>query len=140
MSAAFFKNFGVPVVLFFGGAGCIVLSFNLEQHGQIAFDLNTTGWATEISPTGMVFKYMYLETFQGTWLPVDAFRNTTLDIAYASSNLECSTVLNIAGTSSNFCQSFIYATWFWPIVLVCGICFMTVGSVLGMNRVMLRCK
>ena len=141
------KRCVVALVVFFGGAGCIVLSVNLKStYGSVRYDASANGTVTYIPPLATSFEYAYSDgssrEHEGVWICTSGskFSNANaslLQIAYATSSPGCSRVLNVDGESGvSSCGFLVSASaWFWPILLVVGICSMSIGSVLGARAV-----
>ena len=131
------KNWCVATFLFFGGACCIILSINIKRNDMIVYDSNTTGTVSFVSPLALSFDYVYIDNIRnivhaGIWTTVDPFvQNKSLMVAFSHDNPNCSQVINVQGASGIYCSSVYKSEWFWPILLVVGICSMCMGSVFG---------
>ena len=123
----------VSFIFFIGGGLCIYWSINLKTNSYIFLDTNATAIVNNIDLLKLSFRYIYNVSniqYENTWVSLDLFDNSSnLLITYASSNPNCSEVLNIPGDQFiNDCEPILNRPWTWQFLMIFGILSMTLGG------------
>ena len=134
-------HLSVAIILFLGGAACIVWSVNIKDYKLIVYNVNTTGTIISFAPLNFSFIYSYFDQedqYKGMWLvsKPNVPSGAVIELAYAKEYPECSILLEIPGSQLyDSCGPIIGNKWFWPILMTCGILTMTVGGVFGFHMI-----